>query len=170
MNPGMENRRKNAEAGHRLLQLGIFLFLVGLLTGFAIPLLANPRMGLTSHLEGILNGIFLVLVGLLWQKLVLSDRALGALFWLAVYGSFANWAATLLAAYWGAGSPMMPIAGEGNEGTGLQEGVIAVLLLTLSIAIVAAGFLVLWGLRLDTPKGRLESDSPHLAADVALRG
>lgn len=47
-----------------LLQLGIILFLIGLLTGVAIPKLANPRMGLASHLEGVLNGIFLVTVGL----------------------------------------------------------------------------------------------------------
>ena len=39
-----------------LLQLGILLFLIGLLTGFVIPKLANPRMGLASHLEGVLNG------------------------------------------------------------------------------------------------------------------
>ena len=38
--------------GDRLLRLGVLLFLLGLLTGFAIPALTNPRMGLTSHLEG----------------------------------------------------------------------------------------------------------------------
>jgi len=143
----MISRNADERPGHRLLQLGMLLFLIGLLTGFAIPLLANPRMGLTSHLEGIMNGIFLVLLGLVWPKLVLSARALASLFWLAVYGSFANWTATLLAAIWGAGSPMMPIAGGDGTGTTLQEGVIVFLLLTLSVAIVAASVLVLWGLR-----------------------
>jgi (hydroxyamino)benzene mutase len=143
----MSSRIADERLGHRLLQLGMLLFLIGLLTGFAIPMLANPRMGLTSHLEGIMNGIFLVLLGLVWPKLALSARALGALFWLAVYGSFANWTATLLAAIWGAGSPMMPIAGGDGTGTTFQEGVIVLLLLTLSVAIVAASVLVLWGLR-----------------------
>lgn len=54
------------KADHRLVQLGILLSLLGLLTGLVIPQLANLRMGLASHLEGILNGIFLVILGLLW--------------------------------------------------------------------------------------------------------
>jgi len=49
---------------HRLLQFGYGLFLLGLLTGLGIPLLANPRMGLSSHLEGVMNGIFLIGLGL----------------------------------------------------------------------------------------------------------
>ena len=58
--------------GDRLLRLGVLLFLLGLLTGFAIPALTNPRMGLTSHLEALMNGMFLVLLGLLWPRLALS--------------------------------------------------------------------------------------------------
>ena len=94
------------KAGRRLLQLGMFLFLLGLLTGLVVPQLTNPRMGLASHLEGILNGIFLVLLGLLWPKIRLSHRWLTITFWLAIYGTFANWAATLIAADWGAGASM----------------------------------------------------------------
>ena len=50
-----------------LFKLGLVLFLLGLLTGFAIPALKNPRMALSSHLEAVLNGMFLVLLGLLWR-------------------------------------------------------------------------------------------------------
>ena len=35
----------------RLLFFGMLLFLFGLLVGLAIPALANPRMGLASHLD-----------------------------------------------------------------------------------------------------------------------
>ena len=31
---------------HRLLQLGVLLFLIGLVVGLTLPVLANPRMGL----------------------------------------------------------------------------------------------------------------------------
>jgi hydroxylaminobenzene mutase len=135
------------KAGHRLLQLGIFLFLIGLLTGFVSPKLANPRMGLSSHLEGILNGFFLMLLGLLWPKLSLSQFWLALAFWLAIYGTFANWAATLLAAIWGAGASM-PIAAVGHQGTPRQEIIIIFLLYTLSAAMVVVSVLVLWGLTL----------------------
>lgn len=86
-----------------LLQLGIGLFLLGLMTGFVIPKLKSPRMGLSGHLEGVMNGMFLVALGLLWQRLNLSDTLLTITFWLAIFGTFANWLAVLLAAIWGAG-------------------------------------------------------------------
>lgn len=47
-----------------LFKLGLILFLMGLLTGLAVPVLKNSRMGLSSHLEGVLNGMFLALLGL----------------------------------------------------------------------------------------------------------
>lgn len=132
--------------GHRLLQAGFALFLLGLLVGFAVPALANPRMGLASHLEGVMNGLFLVVLGLVWPRLVLSSRLLRATFWLAIFGTFANWATTLLAAAWGAGRTM-PIAAEGRFGTPGQEAVIQGLLVSLAVAMVLVCVLVLVGLR-----------------------
>jgi hydroxylaminobenzene mutase len=102
---------------HRLIQLGFLLFLVGLLTGFVVPVLANPRMGLSSHLEGVLNGIFLIVLGLVWSRLDLGEVMKATTFWLSMYGTFANWAATLLAAIWGAGLSSMPIAAGIHQGT-----------------------------------------------------
>jgi len=129
-----------------LLQLGIFLFLVGLLTGLVIPRLSNPRMGLASHLEGVLNGMFLVVLGLLWRRLNLSGTWLTVTFWLAVYGTFANWLATFLAALWGAGA-LMPIAGMSRRGSSIQERAIGFLLVTLSVATIAVCVIVIVGLR-----------------------
>jgi hydroxylaminobenzene mutase len=135
-----------ARRSHRLLQLGILLFLLGLLTGFAIPVLSNPRMGLSSHLEGVLNGMFLLALGLIWPRLRLGPAAAATTYWLAIYGTFANWAATLLAAAWGAGRTM-PLAAGAQQGTPTQEMVIMGLLASLSLAAVAVCGLILWGLR-----------------------
>jgi hydroxylaminobenzene mutase len=137
-------------AGHRLLQLGVGLFLLGLLTGFAIPALANPRMALSSHLEAVMNGTFLAVLGLLWPRLALPPRALRVGFWLALYGAYANWLGTLLAATWGAGGRFMPMASQGQQGTSFQEAVIGFLLVTLSLAMIASCVLVLLGLRRPT--------------------
>jgi hydroxylaminobenzene mutase len=139
-------RATPAAYGDRLLRLGVVLFLLGLLTGFAIPALTNPRMGLTSHLEGVLNGMFLALLGLLWPRLALTPRWLAATFWLALYGTFANWLGTLLAAMWGTGRTT-PLAAPGRSGTPMQEGVVDFLLISISFAMVALCGLVLWGLR-----------------------
>lgn len=132
--------------GARLLQLGVLLFLLGLLVGFAVPALANPRMGLASHLEGVMNGMFVIALGLLWPKLRLSPPLLRATFWLTAFGTYANLTATFLAAAWGAGA-MMPLAAQGKTGTAVQEGAIQLLLVSLSLAMVAVCGLVLFGLR-----------------------
>lgn len=131
----------------RLLQLGITLFLLGLLTGLAVPALANPRMALASHIEAVMNGTFLVLLGLVWPTLRLSPRLLNVAFWLAVYGAFTNWLATLLAAVWRAGNSMMPLAAQGSVGSPTQELVLKALLVSLALAMIAACVLVLFGLR-----------------------
>ncbi|WP_067835198.1 hydrogenase [Nocardia lijiangensis] len=131
-----------------LIQLGIVLFLLGLLTGLAVPKLKNPRMGLSSHLEGAMNGMFLVIVGLIWSRLELSHAWLIVTFWLVVYAAYANWLATLLAAVWGAGAPMMPIAARDRTGSALQERVIGILLISLAVSIIAGCVLILVGLAL----------------------
>ena len=60
---------------------GILLFLLGLLTGFLVPALANPRMGVSAHLEGVMNGSFLVILGLIWGDLRWSSKMAVAAFW-----------------------------------------------------------------------------------------
>jgi hydroxylaminobenzene mutase len=130
----------------RLLFAGFLLLLLGLLTGFTLPLLVNPRMGLASHMQGITNGLLLVALGLCWGCLVLSSRAAWLTGWLALYGTYANWLATLLAAIWGTGT-MMPLAAAGFTAAPWKEQLVSLLLMSLSLAMVLALLLVIWGLR-----------------------
>lgn len=128
-----------------LMVAGMFLFLLGLLTGLGVPMFTNPRMGLSSHLEGVLNGMFLVLLGLLWPNLRLGPKALNITFGLALYGTFANWFSTLLASIWGT-SRSTPIAGAGHAGLDWQEAVVDFGLISLSVAMIALSVLVIIGL------------------------
>lgn len=93
-----------------LFELGLVLFPLGLLTGFAVPALKNPRMALSSHLEAVLNGMFLILLGLLWPHVDLPHAWGVTAVGLIVYSGYAKWAASLLAAAWGAGRKLAPIA------------------------------------------------------------
>lgn len=141
--------------GRTLIWLGVLLFLIGLLTGFAVHALANPRMGLSSHLEALMNGMFLIILGLIWPRIELSRTWLRVTFWLAVYAAFANWFTTLLAAAWAAGSSM-PIAGLGGKGSATQELVINSLLFSLSFAMIIVCVAALWGLRIQAKSDRAE--------------
>ena len=61
--------------GRRLMWHGMFLFLIGLITGFLEQHFANVRMGLAAHLEGVMNGIFLLALGGAWSAVSLRpDR------------------------------------------------------------------------------------------------
>ncbi len=133
--------------GHRLLQWGVVLFLLGLLTGLVIPLMTNPRMGVSSHLEGVMNGPFLIVLGLMWTRLRLGPRALTVAFWLAIYGTYANWATTCYAGFVGAGEKMAPISAAGHPGTSLEAAIVAFGFISLTVAIIPLCGMVLYGLR-----------------------
>lgn len=141
----MENSVLQKQQSNNLIFYGILLFLLGLIVGLFIPLMANPRMGLSSHIEGVLNGMFLVILGIIWHKMALSGRWLKITFWLAIYGTFANWLSMLYAALVNAGRDLT-IAAEGKEGTPMQEAILFFLLITLSLAMIIISITVLIGL------------------------
>jgi (hydroxyamino)benzene mutase len=125
---------------------GMFLFLIGLLTGFAEQHFANIRMGLAAHLEGVMNGTFLIALGAAWTEVRLSTRPKAIAYWTALYGTYANWLVTTLAAAFGTAA-LSPITGAGHHGQSWQEGLVTAGFLTVGIAIVASSVLVLFGLR-----------------------
>jgi len=133
--------------GHRLLQLGMLLFLFALIVGLIVPKFAVPRLGLSTHLLGIMQGTFLMVAGLLWGRLRLSPAMSRIGVFLAVYGCLAAWIANLSAAIRGAGNSMLPIAAGQAHGSALQEGMIAVALRSAAVSLIAVAILILWGLR-----------------------
>lgn len=130
----------------RLLWHGVFLFLLGLLTGFLELKFNNPRMGLAAHLEGLMNGIFLIAVGAIWEEVKLAPRLTGVAFWALLYGTYVNWAATVLAAIFGTAA-LSPITGAGHSSGALQEGLITFGFSSIAIAMVGSSALILSGLR-----------------------
>ena len=130
----------------RLMWHGMFLFLLGLFTGFAEPHFVNMRMGLAAHLEGVLNGIFLLALGAAWSEVRLSPGAKAAAFWTALYGSYVNWLVTTLAAAFGTGA-LSPITASGRTALAWQEQGVTIGFVSVAIAIILCSLLVLWGLR-----------------------
>jgi (hydroxyamino)benzene mutase len=133
--------------GHRLIQLGALLFLVSLLIGLAVPVFAVPRLALSVHLLGLMQGLFLMIAGILWPRLALARGASNAAFWLLAYGCVAAWTANLLGATWGAGNSIVPIAAGAARGSDLQETVIVVMLRSGGASLIVGTALLFWGLR-----------------------
>lgn len=130
----------------RLMWHGMFLFLLGLLTGLVETQFANPRMGLAAHLEGVMNGIFLVVLGAIWAEVRLSPSVKTLAFWTALYGTYANWFTTTLAAAFGTAA-LSPITGGGHAARPWQETLVTAGFATVGLAIIIATVLVLWGVR-----------------------
>ena len=130
----------------RLIWHGMFLFFLGLLTGFVEQKFRNPRMGLAAHLEGVMNGTFLIALGAVWTEVRLSSRPKAAAYWTALYGTYVNWIVTTLAAVFGAAS-LSPITGAGHSAEPRQEALVKFGFLSVGVAIVLSSVLILWGLR-----------------------
>ncbi len=144
---GADERGVTRRYGRRLQQVGAGLFLLGLLVGLAVPRFALPRLALSRHLLGRMQGLFLLVAGGLWPRLRLSAALSRVGHVAAVVGCVAAWVANLAGALWGAGSTMVPLAAGGVRGTALQEGVIKLLLLSAAPCLIATAGLLLWGLR-----------------------
>jgi hydroxylaminobenzene mutase len=124
---------------------GTVLFLFSLLSGFAIPFLANPRMGVSAHIAGLESGMALWALGLMWKRVALPAGAERTAQIVAVVGLYAIVISLFLAALWGT-SRATPIAGAGHQGSAMRETVVSVLLTGGSLASLIAVSLVLWGL------------------------
>jgi hydroxylaminobenzene mutase len=137
---GMENTKR------RLMWHGMFLFLIGLFTGFAETRFSNVRMGLAAHLEGVMNGTFLVVLGAIWTEVRLPPLVKSIAYWTALYGTYVNWLVTTLAAAFGTAA-LSPITAAGLRGKPWQENLVTIGFMSVGFGIVACSVLVLWGLR-----------------------
>ena len=134
-----DNRRRH------LFSAGILLFLLALVTGMIFPMLANPRMGLSAHLVGLLGGLFLIALGVIWPEQNLPRPFARAAFYLVIFGAYANLCTTFLAAAF-ATNRLTALAGSGHPAAGWQENIVTAGLVLSSVAMVTVCLLVLWGL------------------------
>ncbi len=128
----------------KLMALGAILFFLGLISGLLVPVMTNPRMGLSGHLEGVLTGIFLLTVGAAWSRVCLPS---GLMVWtsrLLALGAYGNWFFVSLAAVFGA-SKTMPIAGAGYSALPWQESLVTAGLTIFALAMLAGSGLLVWG-------------------------
>jgi hydroxylaminobenzene mutase len=134
------------DSKRRLLWHGMLLFLLGLLTGFVEQKFNNPRMGLAAHLEGVMNGTFLVVLGAVWTEVRASPQLKRAAYWSALYGTYVNWAVTTLAAIFGTAA-LSPLTAAGYSAQPWQEGLVMFGFSSVGIAMILSSVLILWGLR-----------------------
>lgn len=142
-----DSREWRARQGRCLLQAGMLLFLLALIIGLIVHRFTVPRLALSAHLLGITQGLFLMVLGLLWPKLTLRRAWSWISMVLILYGCLGAWCANVLGAIWGAGNTMLPFAAGQARGSVLQERILTVGLRTAAAALIAGSLLIVWGLR-----------------------
>ena len=136
--------------GHRMLQIGIALFVFSGLEGFVIHSLPVPSLGRSVHTLSAEQGIITLVLGLLWPRLTLGTTASRIAFWTFLYSSFATLIPFVLAAVWGAGNSTIPLAAGTAHGSAMQEAMIKVILYSAALPFFISMGLILWGLRVAT--------------------
>src|SRR6266511_2850245 len=134
--------------GHRMLQIGIALFVFTGLEGFVIPALPVPLLGRSVHTLSGLRGVMILALGLLWPRLNLGATASRIAFWTYVYSSFATLIPFVMAAVWGAGNTTIPLAAGAAQGSAFQEAIIKIILYSAAPPFFFSMALILWGLRI----------------------
>jgi len=133
--------------GHRLVQLGVALFLFTSFQGFVVPYFAAPHLGRSVHTLSGFSGVLLLALGLVWPRLDLSATAARVAFWLLIYSDLVTIISFLMAAVWGAGNATMPLAAGAAHGSDFQEMAIAIVAYSAAPTGIASFALILWGLR-----------------------
>jgi hydroxylaminobenzene mutase len=132
--------------GHRLIQIGVVLFLATSFEGFVISYFAVPPLGRSAHSLAALLGVMLLALGLVWPRLDLAAVASRIAFWFLIYSGLAIVAAFLIAAISGAGQETIPLAGA-QHGSAFQEIVIMLVAYSAAPTGIISFALILWGLR-----------------------
>ena len=133
--------------GHRLIQLGVVLFLFTSFEGFAVPYFAVPSLGRSVHTLSAFSGVLLIALGLVWPRLSLGAAAARVAFWFLIFSDLETIAAFIIAGLWGAGGSIIPIASGGARGSDFQEAVIQAVAYPAAPTGIASFALILWGLR-----------------------
>jgi hydroxylaminobenzene mutase len=133
--------------GQRLLQIGVALFLFTSFEGFVIPLLAAPNLARSVHTLSAFSGVLMLALGLVWPRLDLGPAAARVAFWFLIYSDLATVAAFVLAALWGAGNTIIPLAAGAARGSDFQETAITIVAYSAAPTGIMSFALTLWGLR-----------------------
>jgi len=135
-----------SKSEHHLVRAGFVLFTFSLFTGLAVPAFLNKKMAVAAHVSGVLNALVLVAVGLTWGLLAMGPVQATLTRIAFLYGAFANWGTSCLAAAWGT-SRLTPLSGAGYSAAPWKEAVVQVLQVLISLVVLAGALSVVYALR-----------------------
>jgi hydroxylaminobenzene mutase len=154
--PSFMDSIQSEDLKRSLLWHGIFLCTLGFIAGLFLPLYANPRAGLATHLLGITQGLFLAIVGLIYPHLKLSFTLARVNFWMLLISAYVGMVGEFMGAAFGLTKVFIITAQGFPPGSPWMENTVEIAIKGISTFILLSCFIILYGLR------RIKSDSNSL--------
>ena len=128
--------------------IGVFQITVGCIVGFIPPTAVEWFRGIVmAHIEFNVNGILMIVLGLLLREMRLPAGVLWAWFVALLIGTWANGTAGVIAAFAGASSKLMPTLNEKfPPPNGIDNPLVTGSLMVCGVTILIALLLTLVGL------------------------
>lgn len=143
-----ENSNSRNNEARQILFHGGIMTLLSLLSGFTTFFALAPRIALSSHTVGLLQGAMLIAIAGAWHLLNAPPKTLKILKYTLLVGFYANWISTQLSALWSAGRITYPINGKAMpEGAASWQDMTVTVLGVLSFLILISAVLIILAAR-----------------------
>ena len=143
-----ENQNNSTNEARQILFHGGIMTLLSLLSGFTAYFALAPRLALSSHTVGLLQGAILIAIAGSWHLLNAPPKTLKILKVSLLVGFYANWISTQLSALWSAGRITYPINGKAMpEGAASWQDMTVTVLGVLSFLILISAVLIILAAR-----------------------
>ena len=143
-----ENSSSSTNEARQILFHGGIMTLLSLLSGFTTFFALAPRIALSSHTVGLLQGAMLIAIAGAWHLLNAPPKTLRILKYTLLVGFYANWISTQLSALWSAARSTYPINGKDMpEGAAPWQDITVSVLGFLSVLILVSAVLIILATR-----------------------
>ncbi len=132
------------ERGQGLIRWGVALILLSVLSGFAIMMAPEPIMGLATHIQGLMNGLLLIAIGVVWSRFAIGYLGGALIYWGLIIGGFLTFGVQLACTFLEIGGSIFPIVGGAHVGTPFQEAVVTWLVRGAAGATTVAVVIAAW--------------------------
>ena len=143
-----ENSINRSNEARQILFHGGLMTLLSLLSGFTAFFALSPRIALSSHTVGLMQGIMLIAIAGAWHLLNNSPKHLKIIKYTLLIGFYTNWISLQLSALWSAGKSTFPVNGKDMpEGATPWQDMTVSVLGILSVLILVSAVLIVLGAR-----------------------
>jgi (hydroxyamino)benzene mutase len=143
-----ENSTSSNNEARQILFHGGLMTLLSLLSGFTTFFALAPRVALSSHTIGLIQGAMLIAIAGAWHLLNASPKTLKIIKYTLLIGFYANWVSLQLSALWSAGRDTFPITGKDMpEGAAPWQDMTVTVMGFLSVLILVSAVLIILAAR-----------------------